>query len=139
GHSGMGVSARLEPVARAMAGQKFMILIMAEAVTRPEIEREMHRLVEEEQFVRDEHLSKPGLEQDNHAGAARYLSLVEAAQERALASLQEGAWRVRTLVAADTPDNLQRVQSLMHSAFAGDGGEPEPLRWQQATDPRKLT
>ena len=139
GHPGIGDSARIEPAVRSMLGRDFLLLILAKAVSRPEIEAEIRRLAQEEQFLRDEHLARPGLEQDNHSEAARYLALIEAATERANAGLQEGAWQVRVLLGTTTEADFRQAQSLIHSAYACDGGKPEPLRWQETNDPRALT
>jgi len=139
GHPGIGDSARIEPAVRSMLGRDFILLILSKAVSRPEIEGEIQRLAQEEQFLRDEHLARPGLEQDNHSEATRYLTLIEAATERANTGLQEGAWQVRVLLAAGTDADFRQAQSLIHSAYAGDGGKPEPLRWQETNDPRSLT
>ena len=139
GHPGTGPAARLEPAVRSLLGDEFMILVMARAIPRPEIQAEVQRLAGEEQFVRDDYLARPGLDRDNHAGAARYLALVEAARDRALAALQEGGWLIRTLVATPDQERLNQVCSLVHGGYSGDGGNPEPLRWQRVDDPRKLT
>lgn len=139
GHPGIGECARTEPAIRSMANRDFLLLILAMAAPRPEIAIEMARLAEEEQFLRDEYLARPGLEQDSHSQATRCLSLVEAAAERANLALQEGAWQVRVLLAAAEESDFRQAQSLIHSAFAADGGNPEPLRWQDTKDPRSLT
>lgn len=139
GHPGTSDAARIEPAVRSMLGRDFLLLILAKAVSRPEIEGEINRLAQEEQFLRDEHLARPGLEQDNHSEATRYLDLIEAATERANTGLQEGAWQVRVLLAAGSESDFHQAQSLIHSAYAGDGGKPEPLRWQETNDPRSLT
>lgn len=139
GHPGIADSARFEPAVRSMLGRDFLLLILAKAVPRPEIEVEIQRLVEEEQFIQDEHLSRPGLEQDSHSAAARYLALIGAASERANTAVQEGAWQVRTLLATASESDFQQAQSLIHSAYACDGGRPEPLRWQETSDSRSLT
>lgn len=139
GHPGTGDSARIEPAVRSMQGRDFLLLILAKAVPRPEIEQEINRLAQEEQYLRDEFIARPGLEQDSHSEAARYLALIEAATERVNASLQEGAWHVRVLLATATELDFRQAQSLIHSAYAGDGGKPEPLRWQETGDPRSLT
>jgi len=139
GHPSLDETARLEPVLRAMQGRDFLLLILAKPVSRPEIEEELHRLSGEEQFLRDEHLARPGLEQDNHSEASRCLALIESASKRAYAAIQEGGWEVRTLLAAATQSDFQRAQSLLHSAYASSGGQPEPLRWQEVSDSRSLT
>jgi hypothetical protein len=139
GHPGTGDSARIEPAVRSMIESDFLLLFLAKAVPRPGIEAEIQRLAQEEQFLRDEHLARPGLEQDNHSAAAQYLALIEAATERANTALQEGAWRVRVILATGNEQGFRRAQSLIHSAYAGDGGKPEPLRWQETSDPRSLT
>jgi hypothetical protein len=139
GHSGSGPAARLEMAARSMLGRDFMVLVLATPVLSSGLNVEIHRLGVEEQFVRDEHLSRPGLEQGNHSGAARYLTLVEAARERATQSLQEGGWQVRTLLASADEGDLHNAQSLIHAAYSADGGQPEPVRWQDIADPRALT
>lgn len=139
GHPGISDFARIEPAVRSMAGRDFVLLILAKAVPRSGIEAEIQRLAQEEQFLRDEHLARPGLEQDNHSAAARYLALIGAASERANAAMQEGAWQVRVLLAAASEADFRQAQSLIHSAYASDGGKPEPLRWQGASDPRSLT
>ena len=139
GHSGIGPPARMEMALRSMLGRDFMVLVLATPAPRSDVDEEIRRLGAEEQFVRDEHLSRPGLERDNHAGAARYLALVEAARERAVNSLQEGGWQVRTLLAAAVESELHQARSLIHAAFAADGGQPEPIRWQETSDPRALT
>lgn len=139
GNSGTGAGARLEPALRSMQGREFMFLVLAKAVPRREVEEQIRQLGAEEQYLRDEHLARPGLERDSHAGAARYLSMIEAARNRATTGLQEGAWKVRTLLAAAGEAEFRQAQSLIHSAFAGDGGEPEPVRWQDVADPRALT
>lgn len=139
GHSAMGPSARLEPAIRAMRGREFSFLVLANAVSRPVIGTEIERLGKEEQFVRDEHLSRSGLEHESHSTASRYLSLIEAARARVTSALQEGGWHVRTLLAASTESDFRHAQSLVHSAFASEGGEPEPVRWQDVAHPRALT
>ncbi len=139
GHSGVGADARLEGAVRNMAGREFVVLIAARALPRDAIREELQRLSQEEQFVRDEHLARPSLERDNHAGASRYLELIESAKERALAAMQEGAWQVRTLLATKTGEDLLQAQAMIHAAFCQDGGKPEPLRWQDPADPRGLT
>jgi hypothetical protein len=139
GHTGTADFARLETAIRAIIQSNFLLLVLAKAVSRPEIENELRRLATEEQFVRDEYLSRASLEHDSHARADHYLSLVQAANERAVAALQEGGWQARVLLGAGSEDDFQRAQSLIHSAFAGDGGKPEPLRWQDVNDPRALT
>lgn len=139
GHPGIDETARLEPMLRAMQGRDFLLLILAKPVSRPEIEEEIRRLARDEQFLRDEHLARPGLEQDNHSEASRCLILIESASKRAHAAMQEGGWEVRTLLAAATQSDFQRAQSLLHSAYANGGGQPEPLRWQEINDPRSLT
>lgn len=139
GHSGTGTSAGIEPALRSLENPNMMLLIIARPVGRNEISSEIHRLGGEEQFVRDEHLSRQSLERDSHAAAARYLELIEAARNRASAALQEGGWDARTLVAAATEPAFRQIQGLLHGAFAEDGGQPEPLRWQESGDPRKTT
>jgi hypothetical protein len=139
GHPGTGDAARIEHAVRSMLGRDFLFLILAKAVSRPEIVAEIQRLAQEEQFLRDEYIARPGLEQDSHSEAARYLALIEAATERANTGLQEGAWHVRVLLATATESDFRQAQSLIHSAYASDGGKPEPLRWQEANDPRSLT
>lgn len=139
GHSGVGPDARLDAMMRSILGRDFVLLILARATPRHEIQGELLQLGQEEQFVRDEHLSRPGLEQGNHARARHYLDLVEAAGERARAAMQEGGWQVRTLLAAGTNADLSQAQSLIHAAFSQDGGKPEPLRWQDPRHPRGLT
>ena len=139
GHPGIGDFARLETAVRSMIYSNFLLLVLAKAVSRPEIDNELRRLAAEEQFVRDEYLSRASLEHDSHARADHYLSLVQAANERAVTALQEGGWQVRVLLGAASEDDFHQAQSLIHSAFAGDGGKPEPLRWQDINDPRALT
>lgn len=139
GHPSLGDSARIEHAVRSMAGRDFLFVLLAHVVSRPEIEAELQRLAQEEQFLRDEHLARPGLEQDNHSAAASYLALIEAASERAKTALQEGAWQVRVLLAANREEDFRQAQSLIHSAYSCDGGKPEPLRWQETSDPRSLT
>ena len=139
GHNGMGPTARIESAIRSMVGREFIFLMLAKATSRQELEEEIHRLGGEEQFLRDEHLSRPGLEHDSHPGATRYLSLVEAARERAISALQEGGWQVRVMLATSSESDFRQAQSLIHSGFAADGGSPEPLRWQDPADPRSLT
>ena len=139
GHPGTGDSARIEPAVRSMQSRDFLLLILAKPVQRPEIQAEIQRLAQEEQYLRDEFIARPGLEQDSHSEAARYLALIEAATERANSGLQEGGWQVRILLATATESDFRQAQSLIHSAYASDGGKPEPLRWQDANDPRSLT
>lgn len=139
GHPATGAAARLEMAIRAMLDRDFLLLILAKAVPRPEIEEQVSRLSQDEQFLRDEHLSRPGLEQNNHSESARYLDLVKAAEERATTAIQEGGWDVRILLAAQNEADFRQIQMLIHSAFAGDEGRPEPLRWQSVSDPRALT
>lgn len=139
GHSGFGPSARLEPAIRTLLGRDFMVLVVAKALPRPSIEAERHRLSRDERYVRDEYLSRGGLEKDNHAGASRYLDLMEAAKARAASASQEGGWLVRTLVAAPDQRVFNQACSLIHGCYSADGGQPEPLRWQNASDPRALT
>lgn len=139
GHSATGLSARLEPAVRSMVGRNFIVVILAKAALRDEIEGEIRRLDADEQFIRDEHLARPSLERESHTTAARFVSLVEAARERASAALQEGGWHVRTILAASNEIDFQHAQSLMQSAFAVDGGKPEPVRWQDVAAPRALT
>jgi hypothetical protein len=137
GHSGSGAMARIEPALRVMNGSDIMILTIAKPSSRQEISTELQRLSGEEQFVRDEHLSRQSLERDSHSAAARYLELIEAARNRVASAMQEGGWHVRTLIAATTEPSFRRMQGLLHGAYSGDGGQPEPLRWQQIEDPRK--
>lgn len=139
GHSGAGPAARLEPALRALLGHDFMILVLAKALRRSTLESELRRLSGEEQFVRDEHLSRAGLEKDSHSSATRYLDMVGAARERASAASQEGGWLARTVVAACNQQVFNQIFSLIHGCYSADGGEPEPLRWQSTCDPRKLT
>lgn len=139
GHSGCGPSARLEPSIRSLSGQEFMILILAKALPRPSIEAEQQRLSCDERYVRDEFLSRLGLEKDNHAGASRYLDLLDTAKSRVASASQEGGWLVRTLVAAPDKRVFNQLCSLIHGSFSAEGGQPEPLRWQHASDPRALT
>ena len=139
GHSGIGPDARLEPAIRSMLDSDFMLIILAEATPREDIEAEANRLSREEQFVRDEHLSRQGLERDSHSGATRYMSLIQSSRERVNAALQEGGWSVQTVLATATEDRFRRAQALLQGAFSADGGMPEPLRWQDTSDPRKRT
>ena len=139
GHPATGSTARLEMAVRAMIDRNFLVLILAKAVPRPEIEEQVSRLSQDEQFLRDEHLSRPGLEQNNHSESTRYLDLIKAAAERANTAIQEGGWESRILLAAENEADFRQAQMLIHSAFAGDGGRPEPLRWQSVADPRALT
>jgi hypothetical protein len=139
GHSGMGADARPEPAVRSMLDSEFMLIILAQAMPREEIDAETHRLAQEEQFVRDEHLSRQGLERDSHSGANRFLSLIAGSRERAEAAMREGGWSVQTVLAAATEDRFRQGQSLLQGAFAADGGMPESLRWQNTSDPRKRT
>lgn len=139
GNPGIGPSAGLEPAIRSLLGREFMVLVLAKALPRPAIEAELHRLSVEEQFVRDEHLSRIGLEKDSHSEASRYLGIVEAARDRASIASQEGGWLVRTLVAAPDQVVFNQACSLIHGGFSMDGGQPEPLRWQQTGDARSLT
>jgi hypothetical protein len=139
GHSGVGPDARLERAVRSLAGRDFMILVLAKSLTREEIDVEVHRLNGEVQFARDEHVSRQGLERDSHAAAARYLELIEAARERAEAARHEGGWLVRTIFAATDEAQFRQGQASLQGAFAADNGKPEPLRWQQFDDPRRLT
>lgn len=139
GHPGTGLSARLENAVRSMAGKDFAVLVLAHPVPQSGIAAELQRLNGEEQFVRDEHLSRPGLEQGSHAAAARYLELIEAARERAQSALQEGGWQVRVLVGAASDADFRELQSLLHAAFGSDGGQPEPLRWQPINQPGGLS
>ena len=139
GHSGAGHLVRLETAVRSMAGQEFAVLVLARAMARPEVQEEILRLGAEEQFIQDEHLARPGLENKSHSSATRYLGLVEAARKRATAAIQEGGWKVRTLVATTSESAFSHLQALIHSAYASDGGEPEPLRWQEVEFPRGLT
>lgn len=139
GHPGVGTDARLDAAMRSILGRDFVLLVLGRATPRHAIQEELQRLDQEEQFVRDEHMARPGLEHDNHARAGHYLDLIEAAQERARAATQEGGWQVRTLLAARTPADLLQAQSLIHAAFSQDGGKPEPLRWQDLGHPRGLT
>lgn len=137
GHSGTGAMARIEPALRVMNGSDIMILTIAKPSSRQEISNELQRLAGEEQFVRDEHLSRQSLERDSHSTAARYLELIEAARNRVATAMQEGGWHVRTLVAATNEPSFRRLQGLLHGAFSAEGGQPEPLRWQEIGDPRK--
>ena len=139
GNPGIGPDARLEPALRSLLGSEFMVFVLAKALPRPTIEAELHRLSGEEQFVRDEHLSRAGLENDSHTGAARYLRLVEAARDRATSASQEGGWLMRTLVAAPDQRVFNQACSLIHSGYSIEGGQPEPLRWQRTGDVRSLT
>lgn len=137
GHSGSGAMARIEPALRVMNGSDIMILTIAKPSLRQEISNELQRLAGEEQFVRDEHLSRQSLERDSHSIAARYLELIEAARNRVAMAMQEGGWHVRTLVAATNESSFRRLQGLLHGAFSAEGGQPEPLRWQEIGDPWK--
>jgi hypothetical protein len=137
GHSGTGAMARIEPALRVMNGSDIMILTIAKPSSRQEISNELQRLAGEEQFVRDEHLSRQSLERDSHSTATRYLELIEAARNRVATAMQEGGWHVRTLVAATNKPLFRRLQGLLHGSFSADGGQPEPLRWQEIGDPRK--
>lgn len=139
GNPGIGSDARLESAMRSLLGSEFMVFILAKALPRPTIEAELRRLSGEEQFVRDEHLSRGGLENDSHTGATRYLRLLEAARDRAVSASQEGGWLVRTLVAAPDQGVFNQACSLIHGGFSLDGGQPEPLRWQETSDVRSLT
>lgn len=139
GHTGLGPSARLEPAIRTLLGHEFMVLVIAKALPRRSIEAERHRLSCDERYVRDEYLSRGGLEKDNHAGASRYLDLVETAKARAVSAFQEGGWLVRTLVSASDQRVFNQACSLIHGCYSADGGQPEPIRWQNASDPRALT
>ena len=139
GHSGLGPDARLESAIRSLSGGEFMILILAKPLMREEIDAEVRRLNGELQFARDEHISRQGLERDSHAAAALYVELIEAARERAEAARHEGGWLVRTIFAAADAVQFRQGQALIQSAFAAEQGRPEPLRWQQTDDPRRLT
>lgn len=72
-------------------------------------------------------------------GAAAFLQLAQAGLARATASLQDGAWESRTLFAASSSSDFEQLQSLVHAAYAAEGGRPEPVRWQSLEDPRSLT
>lgn len=137
GNSGTGPMARIEPSLRVVNGEETMILIIAKPSSRQQISAEVQRLEGEEQFIRDEYLSRQSLERDSHTTASHYLKLVEAAKSRATMAMQEGGWHVRTLVAAATEPAFRRLQGLLHGSFSADGGQPEPLRWQETSDPRK--
>jgi hypothetical protein len=137
GHTGIGSMARIESALRFMNGANMMILTIAKPCYRQEISSELQRLAGEEQFVRDEHLSRQSLERESHSSATRYLELIEAARNRAATAMQEGGWHVRTLIAAVNEPAFRRLQGLLHGAYSADGGQPEPLRWQEIGDPRK--
>ncbi|MEM6915001.1 MAG: hypothetical protein AAF491_00440 [Verrucomicrobiota bacterium] len=139
GHSGCGPEARPEHALRDLLGRDFMFLVLAKAASRTEIESFNHEWECQHQFLRDEHLARPGLERDSHAAASTCLSLIEAACRRGTDSLREGGWLVRTIVAANDQQTFDRARALLHGAYSADGGEPEPLRWQSLEDPRKVT
>lgn len=139
GHFATGPEARPEPALRSLLGKDFILMVVAKACTRAEIEAEIRKGDSQKQFLRDEYLARPGLERDSHSGAAECLELVEAARLRATEALREGGWLVRTILAASDEPTFRQAQSLLHGAFAADGGQPEPLRWQALESPRKLT
>lgn len=139
GHPGAGQTARLDSVLHGTQGRRFILMVLAKPVSMQEIYEETQRLESEEQFVRDEHLARPGLEDDNHAVASRYVELLKASIERSTLALQEGGWLVRTLLATESQQDLREVSALVQSAYSSDGGKPEPLRWQEVSDPRAPT
>jgi len=139
GHPAVGKNARLDATLRAMSEKPFAALVVSRAVSTTDIASEIARWEADAQFVRDEHLARPGLEKDNHARAAAYLQLAQAGLKRATASLQDGAWESRTLFAAASSSDFEQLQSLVHAAYAAEGGRPEPIRWQSLEDPRSLT
>jgi hypothetical protein len=139
GHPGMEDTARLDPFLRALAGRPFVWLVVAQPVGVADLSRELAWLHEDQRFIQDEHLSRPGLEQGNHAAASHYADLLEASRERLLAAQQEGGWQVRTLLATATEIDLKTGRALLQAAFGPGGGCPEPLRWQPVEVPRGLT
>jgi len=139
GHHTTDPTAGLESTVRSVKGKKFMILILAGAVPSRDVHLKIQHLKDEEQFTRDEYISRPGLEHDSYAPASEYLALIEAAHSRASTAIQEGGWNMRTLIAASNPVALRQLQSLIHGANASELGSPEPLRWQDTSDPRKVT
>ena len=139
GHPSVGAHARLDSALRAMVEKPFAALVVSRAVTNAGIANEIARWETESQFVRDEHLARPGLERDNHSRAASYLQLVQAGLERATAAIQDGAWETRTLFAASSSADFEQLQSMVHASYASEGGRPEPIRWQAIDDPRSLT
>ncbi len=139
GHPGCGKNARLDTALRAMSGRPFAALLVCRPVSNAGIGNEIARWETEAQFIKDEHLARPGLERENHARAESYLTLAQSGLKRASASRQDGAWECRTLFAAGSSGDFEHLQSLVHSAYAGDGGRPEPVRWQSVEDPRSVT
>ncbi len=139
GHPGCGKNARLDTALRALNGRPFAALLVCRPVSNAGIENEIARWETEAQFIKDEHLARPGLERENHVRAETYLTLAQSGLKRASASRQDGAWECRTLFAAGSPSDFEQLQSLVHSAYASDGGRPEPVRWQSVEDPRSVT
>lgn len=139
GHPGTSDQARLETAMHSLTQDDLALLILAKPISRPEIQNDLSRLGAEEQFVRDEYISRESLERESHTRADNYLSLLRVAIERGNTALQEGGWRMRVLLGATNGEDFRKAQSLIHSAFASDGGRPEPLRWQDVNDPRALT
>ena len=139
GHPGTEDPARLDALLRALSGHPFIWLVLAQPVEATDLKRELAWLHEDERFIQDEHLSRPGLEHDNHPAARHCADLLEAARERLIAAQQEGGWQVRSLLAAATEDDLRTGTTLLQAAFGSGGGKPEPLRWQPVEAPRGLT
>ncbi len=139
GHPGTGLAAGLHNAVQALLETNFLIVVLAKPLPEREIEEERARLAEEEQFLREEYLSRPGLEAESNSPAAHYLELLKASIDRIQTSLTVGAWRFRCVVATDGEPALAQARALIHAAFSKEGGMPEPLRWQDIRDPRGLT
>jgi hypothetical protein len=135
GHPAVAETSLIDSVLLALQSRRFALLTLARPTTTADIATQIEQLGAEEQFVRDEHLARPGLERDNHPEAARYVSLLQAAQSRATTALQEGGWHFRTLFAAGTEEDLRHGQALLHAAYTnGESTGPEPVRWQGVSD-----
>lgn len=140
GHPGSGEVAPLHSIFTGLQKREFVLVVLAGPSSRRELNEQIERLGNEEQYVRDEYLARPSLERDSHSAATQYLGLVESARDRATRALQEGGWQVRTLFSASGQSDFEYGRTLLHAAYtAGESAGPEPVRWQDVSARPGLT
>lgn len=139
GHPGVSAAARLETLLENAQSGDFSVFILAMPTTPASVAEARRSMLREVQFLQDEHLARPGLEQDNHALASACLELLEASVKRTQEAAVEGGWVVRFLLTSQTSEDLRNLSAQISSLYGTGGGNPEPLRWQEVASPRGMT
>jgi hypothetical protein len=110
---------------------RWAYLVLARPVEMSQIAATLETLADEIRRVKNTHLRKDSVEEQNHPLAQYYVDLLHTALDKYKEARLRGAWDVRTVFFAGAEPTLRRGMALLTATFAGEDSRPRPICVQE--------